>query len=78
MHNTIQQAKPSTVTNAKCFISNDAVLKTSITIPEFRYRVRRTINENLDNTIPETIIMRALTTEDNKLLLSEDGKILIY
>ena len=47
-------------------------------LPEFRYRVKRTINENLDNTIPETIIMRTLTTEDNKLLLSEDGKILIY
>ena len=77
MNNTIQQAKPSTVTNAKCFRSNDAVLKTPITIAEFRYIVRRTINENLDNTIPETI-MRALTTEDNKLLLSEDGKILIY
>ena len=46
-------------------------------LPIFRYRVRRTINENLDNTIPETI-MRTLTTEDNKLLLSEDGKILIY
>ena len=46
-------------------------------LPEFRYRVKRSINENLDNTIPETI-MRALTTEDNKLLLSEDGKILIY
>lgn len=46
-------------------------------LPEFRYRVKRTINENLDNTIPETI-MRTLTTEDNKLLLSEDGKILIY
>lgn len=46
-------------------------------LPEFRYRVKRTINENLDNTIPETIT-RALTTEDNKLLLSEDGKILIY
>ena len=46
-------------------------------LPEFKYRVRRTINEKLDNTIPETII-RTLTTEDNKLLLSEDGKILIY
>ena len=46
-------------------------------LPEFKYRVRRTINKNLDNTIPETI-MRTLTTEDNKLLLSEDGKILIY
>ena len=46
-------------------------------LPVFRYKVRRTINENLDNTIPETI-MRTLTTEDNKLLLSEDGKILIY
>lgn len=46
-------------------------------LPVFRYRVKRTINENLDNTIPETI-MRTLTTEDNKLLLSEDGKILIY
>ena len=46
-------------------------------LPIFRYRVRRTINENLDNTIPETI-MRTLTTEDNKLLSSEDGKILIY
>ena len=47
-------------------------------LPEFRYRVKRTINENLNNTIPETIIMRTLTTEDNKLLLSEDGKLLIY
>ena len=46
-------------------------------LPEFKYRVRRTINENLDNTIPETII-RTLTTEDNKILLSEDGKLLIY
>ncbi len=46
-------------------------------LPEFRYRVKRTIYENLDNTIPETI-MRTLTTEDNKLLLSEDGKLLIY
>lgn len=46
-------------------------------LPEFKYRVKRTITGNLDNTIPETI-MRTLTTEDNKLLLSEDGKILIY
>ena len=46
-------------------------------LPEFEYEVKRTINEDLDNTIPETI-MRALTTEDNKLLLSEDGKLLIY
>ena len=46
-------------------------------LPEFKYRVKRTINENLDNTIPETT-MRTLITEDNKLLLSEDGKILIY
>ena len=34
MNNTIQQAKPSTVTNAKCFRSNDAFLKTPITIAE--------------------------------------------
>ena len=46
-------------------------------LPEFKYRVKRTITGNLDNTIPETI-MRTLTTEDNKLLLSEDGKLLIY
>ena len=46
-------------------------------LPEFKYRVKRTITGNLDNTIPETT-MRTLTTEDNKLLLSEDGKILIY
>ena len=46
-------------------------------LPEFKYRVKRTINEKLDNTIPETIT-RALITEDNKLLLSEDGKLLIY
>ena len=30
-------------------------------LPVFRYKVRRTINENLDNTIPETT-MRTLTT----------------
>ena len=46
-------------------------------LPEFEYEVKRTINEDLDNTIPETV-MRALITEDNKLLLSEDGKLLIY
>ena len=46
-------------------------------LPEFEYEVKRTINEDLDNTIPETA-MRALITEDNKLLLSEDGKLLIY
>ena len=46
-------------------------------LPEFKYRVKRTITGNLDNAIPETTI-RSLITEDNKLLLSEDGKILIY
>ena len=35
MNNTIQQAKSSTVTNTKCFRSNDTVLKTPIAIIEY-------------------------------------------
>ena len=42
--------------------------------PEFSFEIRSTINESLDN-IP--IVYQAYTTEDGKLLLTEDGKILI-
>lgn len=46
-------------------------------LPEFDYEVKATINEELDSTIPNQL-MRAYTTEDNKLLLTEDGKLLLY
>ena len=42
--------------------------------PEFSFEIRSTINESLDN-IP--IVYQAYTTEDGKLLLTEDGKIII-
>ena len=41
--------------------------------PEFSFEIRRTINESLDD-IP--ITYQAHTTEDGKILLTEDGKIL--
>ena len=41
--------------------------------PEFSFEIRSTINESLDN-IP--ITYQAHTTEDGKILLTEDGKIL--
>lgn len=46
-------------------------------LPDFDYEVKATINEELDSTIPNQL-MRAYTTEDNKLLLTEDGKLLLY
>lgn len=42
--------------------------------PEFSFEIRRTINEELDNV---SITLEAYMTEDNKILLTEDGKILI-
>lgn len=42
--------------------------------PEFPFEIRRTINEELD-VVPVTY--QAYTTEDGKLLLTEDGKIII-
>ena len=42
--------------------------------PEFQFEIRRTINEELDNI---QIVLKAYMTEDNKILLTEDGKILI-
>ena len=42
--------------------------------PEFPFEIRRTINEGLDDT---PIVSKAYTTEDNKIILTEDGKILI-
>ena len=42
--------------------------------PEFSFEIRRTINESLDDT-PATY--QAYITEDGKLLLTEDGKIII-
>ena len=42
--------------------------------PEFSFEIRRTINEELDNI---QIVLKAYMTEDNKILLTEDGKILI-
>ena len=41
--------------------------------PEFSFEIRRTINESLDD-VP--ITYQAHTTEDGKILLTEDGKIL--
>ena len=41
--------------------------------PEFSFEIKRTINESLDD-IP--ITYQAHTTEDGKILLTEDGKIL--
>ena len=41
--------------------------------PEFPFEIKRTINESLDD-IP--ITYQAHTTEDGKILLTEDGKIL--
>ena len=42
--------------------------------PEFSFEIRKTINESLDDT---PIAYQAYTTEDGKLLLTEDGKIII-
>ena len=42
--------------------------------PEFSFEIRRTINESLDD-VP--ITYQAYTTEDGKILLSEDGKIIV-
>ena len=42
--------------------------------PEFPFEIRRTINEELDDT---PVVSKAYTTEDNKIILTEDGKILI-
>ena len=42
--------------------------------PEFSFEIRRTINESLDD-IP--ITYQAHTTEDGKILLTEDGKIIV-
>lgn len=41
--------------------------------PEFSFEIKRTINESLDD-IP--ITYQAHTTEDGKILLTEDGKII--
>lgn len=43
--------------------------------PEFSFEIKRTINESLDD-IPVTF--RAYATEDEKILLTEDGKLIIY
>ena len=45
-----------------------------IKTPEFSFKIRRTINEELDD-IP--ITYQAHTTEDGKILLTEDGKIIV-
>ena len=42
--------------------------------PEFSFEIRKTINEELDNG---PTVLKAYMTEDNKILLTEDGKILI-
>ena len=42
--------------------------------PEFSFEIRKTINEGLDDM---PITYQAYTTEDGKLLLTEDGKIII-
>lgn len=42
--------------------------------PEFSFEIRKTINESLDNILP--ITYQAYITEDGKLLLTEDGKII--
>ena len=42
--------------------------------PEFPFEIRKTINEELDDTL---VVSKAYTTEDNKIILTEDGKILI-
>ena len=42
--------------------------------PEFSFEIKRTINKELDDT---PVISKAYTTEDNKIILTEDGKILI-
>ena len=42
--------------------------------PEFSFEIRKTINEELDN-VPVTY--QAYTTEDGKILLTEDGKIIV-
>ena len=42
--------------------------------PEFSFEIRGTINESLDD-IP--ITYQAYTTEDGKILLTEDGKIIV-
>ena len=45
-----------------------------IKTPEFSFKIKRTINEELDD-IP--ITYQAHTTEDGKILLTEDGKIIV-
>ena len=40
--------------------------------PEFTFEIKATINENYDSGLV------ALTTEDGKVLLSEDGKIILF
>ena len=40
--------------------------------PEFQFEIKNTINENYDSGLV------ALTTEDGKVLLSEDGKIILF
>lgn len=42
--------------------------------PEFSFEIRKTINESLDDM---PITYQAYITEDGKLLLTEDGKIII-
>ena len=42
--------------------------------PEFSFEIRKTINESLDDM---PITYQAYTTEDGKILLTEDGKIII-
>ena len=42
--------------------------------PEFSFEIKRTINKELDDT---SVVSKAYTTEDNKIILTEDGKILI-
>ena len=42
--------------------------------PEFSFEIRRTINEELDDV---SVTYQAYTTEDGKILLTEDGKIII-
>ena len=42
--------------------------------PEFPFEIKRTINKELDDT---SVVSKAYTTEDNKIILTEDGKILI-
>ena len=46
-----------------------------IKTPEFEYTVKSSINETLDGPGER---IRAYATEDGKLILTEDGKLLIY